>query len=161
MGSDIYSAVEVRVGSQWRHVTDKIFPPTWSGGRDSCEPFDWRNYGMFGFFGNEGLNYSYVPAIAKTRRLPENLSEAARDRLEYMAYASWLSLDELLAFDYDRTFEDRRCTKDGNGAADAGEGSGKIVTFREFLGPLFFRDLEIMRKLDPDPKNIRIVFAFD
>ena len=73
---------------------------------------------------------------------------------------SWLGLDELLAFDYGQTFEDRRCMKDGNGAADAGSGNGVTVTFLEFLGLAFFRDLAIMRCLG-DPSQIRVVFGFD
>lgn len=172
MGCDIHSFVEVKTDKGWLMVPG-LFPEDdfgrhWSGKTHQDEPFEGRNYGIFGFLANV-RNYSFVPPIAEPRGLPEGVSKPVQESNENWDgdghSHSWLSLKELLDFDYDRTFEDRRCTKQigpnaWNGAADAGEGNGKQVTFREFLGTHFFRDLEIMSKVGP-AEDVRIVFWFD
>ena len=135
----------------------------WDGETHTQQPFDWRWYGMFGFLADV-RNYSHVPPISQPRGLPEDCKLHMNKYGEsyYGDHSfSWLGLDELLSFDYDKIFEDRRCMRDGNGAADSGIGNGKQVTFREFLGPAFFRDLEIMRGLADNPSDIRVVFGFD
>jgi hypothetical protein len=123
---------------------------------------------MFGFLADV-RNYSHVPPIANQRGYPKDIDDATLieidDNFDHHS-RSWLGLDELLAFDYDQTFEDRRCTKEVragyfDGAADSGPGKGEVTTFRKFLGTDFFRDLDIMKNLHPDPKCIRIVFSFD
>jgi hypothetical protein len=121
-------------------------------------PFDNRDYGVFGFLANV-RNYSHVPPLAAPRGYPEDY----RVELDWDKHsASWLLVSELTIFDYDRTFEDRRCMKQTgpnswDGSADAGEGNGKIVTYREFLGPSFFKDLaELVRE-----GAQRIVFDFN
>lgn len=162
MGCDIHSSVEVFDGAKWEAVTDAIFPLSypWAGHTHTRQPFDWRSYGMFAFLAGV-RNYSYVSTISEPRGWPEDRTSFLDRDLDDYHSRSWLSVKELLDFDYDRNFEDRRCMIDGNGAADAGVGNGKIVTMREFLGPDFMRDLEIMKSLSPDPAFVRIVFAFD
>ena len=123
---------------------------------------DWRSYGMYGFLGNV-RNYSAVPFLSFHRGLPENCSVLP----EYERYgehfgASWLDVQELLNFDYDATFEDRRYTKQiGPGCWDGGStcepGNGVEITFREFLGMGFFEELGRLVELGAD----RIVFWFD
>lgn len=166
MGCDIHSMVEVRSeDGTWHGVTDRIFPMAFPfGGEDhTSEPFDWRSYGMFAFLADV-RNYSHVPPLDSPRHFPSDLSSEAHAKFddddEYHS-RSWFSLDELLRFDYEQTFEDRRTMRDGNGAADAGVGNGKLLTFREFLGTLYFHDLDIMKALSPDPMNVRVVFCFD
>lgn len=66
--------------------------------------------------------------------------------------ASWLSLKELLEFDYDQIFEDRR-----NGGYTCEPGKGELTTYKEFLGEGFFEDLEKLKNSGAD----RIVFWFD
>lgn len=78
---------------------------------------------------------------------------------------SWLSLKELLDFNYDQTFEDRRVTvqtgpRSWNGAGEAEPGGGEQTTFREFLGEAFFSQLEILKTYG-EPENVRVVFGFD
>lgn len=173
MGCDIHSFVELKTVKGWCMVPG-LFPEDdfgldWTGKTHRDEPFSWRNYGMFGFLANV-RNYSFVPPIvAEPRGLPDGLSKPVQEAAEHWDgdghSHSWLSLKELLDFDYSRTFEDRRCTKQvaanaWDGAADAGEGNGKQETFRDFLGIDFFRELEIMRKVGAR-EEVRIVFWFD
>jgi hypothetical protein len=162
MGCDIHSAVEVFDGKQWNEVKESIFPLDypWNNQTHCTEPFSWRSYGMFSFLAGV-QNYSYVPVLSDPRGLPADVTPGVAEENEYHHSCSWLSLRELMDFDYDKTFEDRRCMKDGNGAADAGKGNGKVVTFREFLRPSFFRDIDIMKTLSDDTWHVRVVFGFD
>jgi hypothetical protein len=166
MGCDIHCRVQVFENGTWKTVRVPIFPPTnpkfdegpegyWN--QPTTEPFNWRHYGMFGFLADV-RNYSHVPPIAECRGLPPDMG--MEDYLGDHSF-SWINLEELLRFNYEQTFEDRRNSPDGNGAADAGIGNGKITTFREFLGPIFFRDLAIMRCLKEDYRDVRVVFGFD
>jgi hypothetical protein len=164
MGCDIHSVVHVKRGGFWEIVTERLFPMDFpsSGQTHTISPFDWRSYGMFGFLADV-RNYSHVPPISSPRGLPSDLQP--RESLDRHSF-SWLGLEELLTFNYDASFENRRSMRQEahnywNGAADSGPGNGKQTTFREFLGPAFFRDLEIMSALDPDPRNVRVVFSFD
>ena len=168
MGCDIHSRVQVFKDGEWKTVEARLFPDVspdlfdaesrWS--RSSPEPFTWRCYGMFAFLADV-RNYSFVPPLSKARGFSEDMKGCDSDDFLFGEHSfSWLGLDELLAFNYDQTFEDRRWMKDGNGAADAGAGNGVMVTFRDFLGPHFFRDLAIMRCLG-EPSQVRVVFGFD
>lgn len=171
MGCDIHSRVQIQQkDGTWKTVVARIFPTSYALLFDegvelnepTSEPFDWRSYGMFAFLADV-RNYSHVPPISQPRGLPKDLGVTDPNQLEdYFGdhSFSWLSLDELLAFNYDQTFENRRTMRDGNGAADAGSGNGIKTTFREFLGPLFFRDLDIIRQVAREEKA-RIVFGFD
>ncbi len=129
---------------------------------DEVDPFNWRNYGMYGFFADV-RNYSCVPPIADPRGIPDDASKAVRDGLEYTSPhgESWLSTKELVAFDYDATFEDRRFTKQigpmcFGGGATCEPGQGMVVTYREFLGPAFFNSLSQIEAAGVE----RIVFWF-
>jgi len=158
MGTDIHSAVEVFDGTKWHQIKNAF--PGWEEGTTTSEPFDQRNYGMFAFLADE-RNYGHVPCLSQPRGWPED-RECYQPADDYDGRwgRSWFLLSELLAFDYDQNFEDRRCMKDGDGAADSGPGNGKIVTFRDFLPKLYFRDLEIMKGMSDDPAKVRIVFSF-
>jgi hypothetical protein len=165
MGSDIYTYVEVRTGGQWAYAYGFDFD---AGEATTDGPFGWRNYGMFGFLADV-RNYSHSPVIAQPRGVPDDLSEethTAYDRWDGDVYsASWLTVAELLAYNYDQIFWDRRVTKQRpddvfDGAALAEEGEGRQVTLREFLGPAFFADLDTMAKLG-DPDDVRVVFWFN
>ena len=108
---------------------------------------------MYGFLANV-RNYSRVPPISEPRGLPEDISEDVKSESEEYWSGdghshSWVSLKELLDFDYEKTFEDRRC-----------EGDGEVVSFKKFLGEQFFAQIEILKTLG-DPEDVRIVFFFD
>jgi hypothetical protein len=71
-------------------------------------------------------------------------------------------VSELLEFDYDTPMEDRRVTRQMpsgilNGGCTCEPGEGEKMTFREFLGPAFFDDLEKLKAEGAD----RVVFWFD
>src|SRR5690349_22470025 len=113
MGCDIYSRVEVRANGRWtrRALTEAGHGP--EAGAD--EPFPYRQYGLFGFLADV-RNYSCSPVIAPPRGLPDDIDLTADEREEfadgwYHHNASWLTLAELLAYDYDQVFWDRRVTK--------------------------------------------------
>lgn len=151
MGCDIHSYAEKRVNGKWESV--------------AVSPFDWRSYGMYGFLADV-RNYSAVPPIAQPRGLPEELSFDTQKEYEHWDgdahTASWLSLAELLAFDYDHPMEDRRVTRQvgpnaWNGGCTADLGEGTMTTYREFLGKMFFADLERLKAAGAE----RIVFWFD
>jgi hypothetical protein len=178
MGCDIHSRVQVLTPDKiWRTVEAAIFPSDYPDlfdgksvwNKPTVEPFSWRSYGMFAFLAGV-RNYSFTPQLSRPRGLPEDITSDPgfdRDETPYGDHSfSWFLLSELLKFDYDATFEDRRCMRDGSGVADAGAGNGKAVTFREFLGPLYFRDLMLM-EIDCASKSpwgtdgVRVVFGFD
>jgi hypothetical protein len=153
MGCDIHSRAERRVDGKW-----EVIP--------GLAPFDWRSYGMYGFLANV-RNYSDVPPIAEARGLPKDYPKTAHsdednyDGLGDHSY-SWLSVEELLAFNYDAKVEDRRITVQvapncWNGGATADPGGGAMTTYREFLGKAFFEDLEKLKAEGAE----RIVFGFD
>jgi hypothetical protein len=82
---------------------------------------------------------------------------------------SFLTLKELLDFDYSQKFENRRTSKTTlssnggsvtDGAALANDGEGKITSYRDFLGAGFFQDLAQLQIMGA-PDEVRIVFWFD
>lgn len=128
-------------------------------------PFGYRDYGLFGWLADV-RNYSAVPPIANPRGLPFDVSSHVSEEFGRWGVdshdLSWLTTQELLAFDYDATFEDRRYTKQisenfFDGGATCEPRLGKITTYREFLGQPFFDDLERLRESGAE----RIVFWFD
>lgn len=73
-------------------------------------------------------------------------------------------LSELINYDYEQTFEDRRTEKVitpglTDCAADAGEGNGALTTLREFLYPGFFKEIELLKTFG-DPDKVRVVLSF-
>ena len=153
MGCDIHSNCERKdENGNWTNL-------------QGFSPFNDRCYGTFGFLAGV-RNYSAVKPIAERRGFPEDASDKVRKSYEGWSSdahsASWLSVSELNSFNYDNTCEDRRCTQkvaagyfDGGQTCDTGE--GKTQTFREFLGPYFFKDLEKLNEIGAE----RIVFWFD
>lgn len=152
MGCDIHTLVEVRDNGRW------IYLPL------DYEPFDTRSYGMFGFFADV-RNYSFVPSIQSKRLgLPDDASREAKARFPLNSYyhsMTHVTLKQLIDFDYSQTFEDRRCMRDGNGAADAGIGNGEVKTFKEFLGEYFFAEIDKLKQLGYSPDDLRILMGFD
>lgn len=157
MGCDIYIYTERRGADGYERVEGARFS-------EGPDPFDWRCYGMFGFLAGV-RNYSDVIPIAEPRGVPGDASSEVADEYDSLSSdahsASWLSVSELVGFDYDRTMEDRRVTvrrASGvwDGGATAEPGRGRTMTYREFLGPLFFADLKVLSAAGAD----RIVFWF-
>ena len=119
---------------------------------ENINPFQRRgDYEVYSFLADV-RNYNRCIAIDKPRSLPINISYDV-----YKIYCegkidnyseSYLSLDELLKFDYEKP------------CRIGEEGHEVIPTYREFLGEDFFKELEQLKKLGPID-DIRIVFWFD
>lgn len=175
MGCDIHSvAIDANGkpinGGKWADGKSANPDHEWLDGEG--EPFGWRNYGVFGFLAGV-RNYSGVTPISEPRGLPDDLEPGASD--DYWEDEcwlgdhshSWLSVAELAAFDYDKMMVYRRGTEhffraDGsyagsNGGLTLPENVGKAMTYRDFIGEDFFRDLAELRRIGAD----RVVFGFD
>lgn len=194
MGADIHIFTERKVDGKWVSV------PNIKGREDSSwgtffakkdkffAPFNWRNYGVFGFLADV-RNYSCSEVICEPKGFPDdsevlnqpveqndvygnsNDIVTLRNELDDSDYhsKSWLTLKELLDFDYEKTFWDRRISRTTHnefggsftdGAALANEGEGKTITYRDHLGESFFKDLETLKTFG-NPEDVRIIFYFD
>ena len=152
MGCDIHMYVEKKNGEG---VYEYI---------KSVKPFNYRYYGLFAFLAGV-RNYSAIKPISKPRGLPNNLSKEVREEFkdndDYHS-CSWISIKELLDFDYKQLMEDRREHKQiapniFTGAYTVEPEKGREMSYREFLDESFFEDLEILKLIGAD----RIVFGFD
>lgn len=149
MGCDIHSRAERCINGKW-----EVIP--------NLHPFDCRSYGVFGFLADV-RNYSAVPPISDARGLPGDHAPEDQDNGWLGEHSqSWLSIEELLAFNYDAEIEDRRVSRQlgpnlWTGAATADPGGGEMTTFRSFLGDWFFEELEKLKAAGAE----RIVFGFD
>jgi hypothetical protein len=152
MGCDIHSFAE--------KITEGVYEKI-----PRLNPFNWRSYAIFGFLANV-RNYSDVPPIAERRGIPLDVSNGVslnyKDWFGSAHSPSWLSVKELIEFDYDIKIEDRRVTRQigprsWDGGCTAEPGKGKETTYREFLGEKFFTDLQKLKDIGAD----RIIFWFD
>lgn len=156
MGCDIHAYVETRPPGirVWEYEPDvRVFH------RD-----EFRLYRLFGWLGDV-RNDSAVPPIAARRGLPDDVSDEVREE-RYEEWGddahdpSWVSVTELLAFDYNAVMEDRRVSLTGDGSNTCPVGEGRVMTYREFLGSWFFEDLARLRALEKR-SDTRVVFWFD
>ena len=116
-----------------------------------------RSYARFGWFADV-RNYAAVKAISKPRGLPDDISEDVNIYYdEYVHSASWLTIEELKAVDYQQIVEDRRVSRDGNGGCTSEAGEGEKMTLEEFLGSEFIKLIKILDKA----QVTRVVFWFD
>ena len=177
MGCDIHSFVETKIDGKWQRFEKEVFKDSYSDNRLTEYPFDWRSYSMFGFLADV-RNYSHCKPISAPKGLPDDseyLNTPLKEPENYSYYGydngtaytikgkiecdadyhslSWLTFKELLDFDYEKTFWDRRVSKTThypnggtftNGAALAEKGEGKTITYREHLGEGFFRDIDVI-----------------
>jgi hypothetical protein len=176
MGKHINTYVEIfdPISNSWKERFDPAFAETKHiafqqvGTFDSIRPFMWRNYCMFGFLADY-CNYHDIPSLTGLRGLPKDIDP--RIRLMYnldvsFLDSSWLLLSELIDFDYDQTFEDRReiTGHDDFGVCYSNKivpvGQGIQKTIRDVLGERFFQNLEQLKKLG-DPDKVRIIIWFD
>lgn len=139
---------------------------------------------MFAFFADV-RNYDHCVPLSEPKGLPDD-SEYLNEIIDegygtpmsrsddiyndgnYHSF-SYLTLKELLDFDYEQTFWNRRITKTvrypeggsySDGAALAEEGEGQIISYRENLGSMYFTHLKELSELG-EPEDVRIVFWFD
>ena len=174
MGCDIHSFAEKRnkQTNLWEKVGDEFsldeFDRNFYKKDKTDSPFKWRSYSIFAFLAGV-RNYDCCVPISEPKGLPEDVSDYVRKKYEYWDEdahsASYLTAKELLEFDYEQSFWNRRVGKQlapnfYHGACLAEEGEGEIVTYRDNLGEWFFKHLEELKSLG-DPEDVRIVFWFD
>jgi hypothetical protein len=157
MGCDIHMHTEKRVNGQWVEAP-RVIPKSNEGRND--DPLENRSYSYFGWLADV-RNYSKIPPISQPRGVPDDMApktKAAFESWDSDAHsASWLTVDEILAVDFDQMIENRRVTINGNGGCTAEPGHGKRETLREFLGEYAVNALFKLR----DEGVERIVFWFD
>lgn len=184
MGCDIHSFAERKRNGKWEKVEEGFielsqFAKDWQKKEKGNEPFDWRSYSMFAFLAGV-RNYDCCEPISEPKGLPDDseylnsiydedafygVSTTNKQDIEECYHScSYLTLKELLDFDYTKTFWNRRVTKQTspnswNGASLAEEGEGEIVSYRDNLGEGFFKELEELKTLG-EPENVRVVFYF-
>lgn len=172
MGCDIHSAAvdddgKVIEGGIWADGKTRNPDSEWLS--DEGEPFGWRSYRVFSFLAGV-RNYSGVTPISEPRGLPDDVQYPDGEDADWFFgdhSFSWLSVDELEAFNYDAMMVDRRATEhyfrdDGSYAGSDGSRAnapnvGRAMPWREFLGEDFFHDLAELRRIGAD----RVVFGFD
>jgi hypothetical protein len=152
MGCDIHCYAERKVSEGWERVGELL-------------AFEVQNYAVFAFLADV-RNDTGIPPLAQPRGLPDDISdgviiEAWHSRDGVHSY-SWLDMQELLEFDYERvvTGEERLALREPsfgvfryvNAPNDPG-----TTTIRELLGKDFFDELETLKGHGAE----RIVFWFD
>jgi len=141
MGCDIHMHAEKRdADGKWSYADSKAVG----------EINEVRSYALFGWLANV-RNYSAVMPLAMPRGLPVDVSFKSAAAYESWGMdvhnASWFTVDELLAVDYDKVVEDRRATVElapnfWSGAGTAEAGQGRTETLREFVGDWFIEQIQ-------------------
>ncbi|MBX7247896.1 MAG: hypothetical protein K1X35_02475 [Caulobacteraceae bacterium] len=146
MAVDLMGGAERREGDRWVALP-------------GAEPFNWRSYAIFGFLADV-RNYSHSPVISPPRGLPADVSPEIGAAGGGLLAISWLTLEELLAYDYEIEFEDRRTIETDEDTwtfeASCPAGAGVRRPLRSLLGPRFFQELKRLKAFGAE----RIVFGF-
>lgn len=161
MGTYIHAFAERKHDGQWFPATRNA--DVSANDQPPLRVWDIQNYTMFGWLADV-RNYAKVTPISRARGLPTDVSAAIAsmaNRFGDNHSHSWLGLGEILAFDFDATFEDRRT---GNGSHKFGdtfpEGMGEVKPYRAIFSQVFWDDIEAMKRMGM-PEDVRIVFWFD
>lgn len=150
MSTSIRSHAEKLIDGRWVSV------PYW-------KPFRSQDYQVFSWLSGV-RNYSAITPISHLRGIPGDFSKPITP---YMANdkahsATWLSVRELLSFNYDSLIEDRKAVtqmsfNSWNHASLAPVGEGEMTSLRQFLGKCYFEELELMQSIGVE----RIVIWFE
>lgn len=126
MGCDIHTFAEVMMQGKWQKIEEDVFPEY--ADIKTSSPFNWRSYSMFAFLAGV-RNYDHCVPISDPKGLPED-SEYLNSYImpykdkeyspnsaipmktvlkniyqnPYYHSLSYLTLEELLSFDYEKTF---------------------------------------------------------
>lgn len=157
MGCDIHSFVEILDTEGWQRYTDLFFSTDeYQEESLSDTPFWYQDYALFSFLAGVRNDFDCKP-IHSLKGLPgdsfflnseieDGLTNAAEIQKQPNHSYSWLTLQELLDFDYQQQFYNRI--------------EGKFETYTEFLRPVYFILLDELQILG-NPDLIRVVFWFD
>lgn len=145
MGTDIHPAVQHRVGGQWVHVPQDVWPLEKPWGDRAYPILKDRNYTLFAVLANVrngfGFAGSYrhepIQPIAEPRGLPEGFvhPEPYEDDLGDHSF-SWVTLAELLAYDWEQPLA-RGCVVPASEFVKLGPGERP----RQWSGGVMGRDI--------------------
>lgn len=135
MGCDIHAHAERKDESgNWVHI-------------DMVDPLGGRYYPVFIFLAGVRSDGECQP-ISNPRGMPDDVCQKTRSDHDSWGWdahsASWLSIDELLSFDYSQVIEPNQYTCERQ-------------TLAEFLGPTFQKNLAALKEAGAE----RVVFWFD
>lgn len=211
MGCDIHMYPEVKRDGKWcdlyKFEPDQHAAQPWAADRNNYYGYDGRNYSLFGMLA--GVRRPEMNVIAERRGLPLDaspivVSEIGGGENDYGDFHShsWLTLKEILDFDWSQTatlertvdakaFEAWRGVGPPKGVYCGGVSGANSVTllpseylalraanalhagrnynvtiewqetYRDLAGDFLETTVERLKTLDPNPENVRIVFAFD
>lgn len=167
MSTYITSFAEVKRNGIWKKV-GRIFPDRFFREvKLTDHPFGNQNYAAFGFLANV-RNYSRCDTINSHYGIPEDaspeikLSYQASEEYSYSERHCYLA--DLIAFDYEQEFENKREIQEEDPSEfpydqPANEPKGKIMTYREHLGDEILEHIEILKELG-DPEDVRVIYWF-
>lgn len=138
MGTDIHMACEVRRNGKWGLMTDKVFRNTWydpTSDFDWCKeeltniPYDSRCYNLFAILADvrNGSGFAgvkigeYFNPISEPKGYPDDLCEELQEdapyrndipMLSYQHSASWLTLRELIEYDWEQLHRNYGCVSE-------------------------------------------------
>lgn len=149
MGTYIGGCAERKTDSGWEVV--EIHLP-WL--------LDYQCYEYFGWLGGV-RNYAAVSSVAERRGLPADVSKEAEVEYDHCYDASspsYVTVEELLAIDYQQLVENRRWdgTHLRSGTLTCEPGQGETMTLEEYLGPERVAEIRSL----PDKGIDRLVFWF-
>lgn len=163
MGTSVSTLTEVNIANS-----------DWS--IDPFSPFQVQNYGVFAFLANVRNNFmlapvSYHPGLPDGHESIEQIINMLGDkgfvsRYPYGILEGYFQvhvyLSDLVKFNYDQQFEDRRnyaCwPPDFKDSVEPGD--GVITTYRELLGEKYFDDLNSLKNISRQG-DVRIILAFE
>ena len=167
MGAGIHTQVQICRDGEWETFDNPIFKRY---DEMSSSPFEEQNYGLFGLLADV-RNYARIPIITELKGLPKVEFPAVKATdigfscmepddpwpLHWDNHsATWYLLSELLEFDYDVQFENRR--DDSGDTLPAGD--GQLTTIRRYIGEKYFEDLDKLSEI-ADSDKIRVIISFD
>jgi len=157
MGTDIHLRVQFKNSKDhWEFVESKI-PSKYDGTQEPEEWYDTRNYRVFAILANvrNGYGFAGIPYsrplnfISEPKGLPKDLEN--EEFFDMLHSCSWLSLKELLEFNWEQTMQ---FFADGVTQTYAEVSHG---FYSQFIPRLV--NFAITQGIDID--NVRIVFGFD
>lgn len=113
MGTDIHMAAEVRKNNKWELVKQEVFPyPYEDGALTSC-PYMARNYDLFAMLADVRNGYGFagcptgtiITPIADPKGYPEDMDPETMKMMSEEHSASYLTLQELLDYDWEGQFK--------------------------------------------------------
>jgi hypothetical protein len=183
MGCDIHIYVEIRKENKWElfeleHFTLSEWEKRTYKMEKGASPFDWRSYSMYGFLA--GVRRSGVTPIKECKyELPKDVSNEVKNayiQWEDDAHsASFLTLKELLEFDYNKDFTTLTNKRNvlvekifiekeySENDIEHYYNNKEDETYYDALGgpdSMFFVHLKELSELG-HPDDVRIVFWFD